>query len=434
MRLLPAATMLLCCVASVPGVWGEETPAAPLNDMATGNGSLTEDFLREPPPVPSPDDSVPGLPAQSGFELYEIDDPEVTQELWMLAGLEGEPEVGRYQLLMYGDGQRNMILLREGTQVGNLHGADLTELGIRIRRGAASGSGTMTRSIGARLWRNFWNPNAPLEPFQWKTGLDLETRIATSVFKNASAAVDYHRSAVLTMHPEPWLHLEGGGHMSRHGGGLHRNLYNPFDTATGWNGWDKRHYWWHIALGVPGVKWEISQAGRPYARYYWLDHEAGAGSYKLGREIAGDPLVSDTVEYRDGVVMRNWREGGDRQPERGNVAHAIHVKMGAIHYSAHFDRDVYRAPIHELFFDGLSAPFGEWGFGFVATRGTAHTRLRLDLLPLRLGFGPWLGHTSMRFFFLRLDAAYRDPQTFHLGAGASLRLDSPFLRPGETFR
>jgi hypothetical protein len=324
-----------------------------------------------------------------------------------------------------------MILLREGTQVGQLHGTALEDLGVRMRTGTTQGSGTMTRSIGTRLWRNVWNPNDPLEPYQWETGLEFDTRAAVAVFRNSSPQVEYHRSAMLMIRPEPWLHLEGGAHMSRHGGGLHRNLYNPFDTVSGWNGWDKRHYWWHIALGIPGFKWEISQAGRPYARYYWLDHEAGTGTYQLGREIARQGqffLPPDTVEYRDGVVMRNWREGGERQPERGNVAHAIHFKLGVVRYSTHFDRDVYRSPIHELFFDGLSAPFGQWGFGFVATRRTAHTRLRFDLIPWQFGFGPRLGNTSMRFLLLRLDAAYRDPETFHLGAGIGLRLDSEYLR------
>jgi hypothetical protein len=129
--------------------------------------------------------------------------------------------------------------------------------------------------------------------------------------------------------------------------------------------------------------------------------------------------------------MKEWRTGGDPTPSPTNVAHALHAKIGNIRYSAYFDGDMYRSVIHRVLFDELSAPFGQWGFGFVVADGAAHTLMRLDLLPGRVGFGNPANDNHFRFFFLRIDLAYRDFQTLHLGVTTSMLLDSRIFRPGD---
>lgn len=323
-------------------------------------------------------------------------------------------------------------LLREGTQVGHrLPAQVVATVRQQIRSGATSADGFSASRLGTALWRNFWNPNDPLEPFRWATGFSVGVQSGISVFSNTDPQFGYHYGAAVSQNPHPWVHMEIGGRISRHGGGLTRNMYNPYDTISDWSAWELSYPSWHAAIGVPGVKWEIAQAGHPYPEFYWLDPEAGTGTYKLGRERAGSPVADDSGTFRDGAVMRNWREGGRPRPDRGNLAQAVHVKAGVIRYSARFDGDVYRSPIHQLLFEELPAPFGQWGFGLAATGGAAHTRLRFDLFPLRTGLGPYFSDASLRIFFLRFDVAYRNPQTFHLGLGARMTIDSPALRPGR---
>jgi hypothetical protein len=296
----------------------------------------------------------------------------------------------------------------------------------RIRSGALSRGGT------AGFWRNFWNPSDPLQPFLWKTGLEVEIRNEVAGVPRSTPQLEQHYDFTFSQRPEPWLAMEIGGHLSRYGGGLRRNLLDPLGpSSVDWGGFSP---WWHAALGVPGIKWEIALANRLFPEYYWLDPNGGEGSYKAGRALAGDPVdPNDTANvYRDGSLMREWSENGDPFPSNGNLAQTLHLKIGNIRYSAHFDDDVYRSVIHRVFFDELAAPFGQWGFGVVKAGGAAHTLLRLDLLPWRVGFGAPVERGYFRVFFLRIDIAYRDLQTFHVGAMTSILLDSPAFRPGDT--
>jgi hypothetical protein len=129
--------------------------------------------------------------------------------------------------------------------------------------------------------------------------------------------------------------------------------------------------------------------------------------------------------------MREWSQGGDPIPSSGNLSQALHVKAGGFQYSAYFDSDIYRSVIHRAFFGELPAPFGQWGFGFIAASGSGHSLLRLDIAPVRFGLGKSVDNNYLRLLLLRVDAAYRDTKTFRIGLSTSALLDSRTFRPGD---
>lgn len=376
-------------------------------------------------------DSVPVLSdrfwKRNRFELYDIPDPALTEALWRMTGSEEPPEDGRYQVLLFTDSTRHAYLLRAGTQVGRLPDTAHSLLRRKIR------AGVLARGGGSDLWRNFWNPSDPLLPFLWKTGLEVEGGFGVTVMRNSSPQYERHYHLNFLQRPLPWLVTELGGHFSDYRGGLRRNVRDPLDLDRGSRRWEGMKPWWHVAVGVPGVKWEVALANRVLPDFYWLDPRAGEGSYKAGRARAGYPLdPNDTSRtYRDAVLVREWSEDGDPVPDGRNILQALHVKAGNLYYSAYFDSDVYRSVIHRGFFGDLPAPFGAWGFGFIAARGSGHTLLRLDIAPIRLGFAVAGDEAYLRLLPLRVDLAYRDVETFRVALSASALLDSRTFRPGD---
>lgn len=365
------------------------------------------------------------------FRVYELQDDKLLRDLWTHAGREGQPAPGRYQILAVRNpgtpGEPTMLLLREGTQEGALPPATQTWLRERLNmRGQDDGA---TRSLGSGLWSAFWNPFDPLAPYQWETGLAFAARVDGAVFRSSKPLYGQHYDLVFTQRPLWWLTAEVGGHVTRQGGGLYRNLYDPLDVGG-------THFtpftpWWHAALGIPGVKWEISLSNRVFPEYAWLEPHAGEGTYQRGLERAG--VAYDTALYEEGLLMKRWRTGGGNpKPSSNNMAHSLHLKAGNIRYMAHFDRDVYRSTIHQLMFEEVRAPFGQWAFGFIAADGVAHSRVRLDLLPLRGGLGPADLDVRARAFLLRVHFDYRDASTFRVGFSSSFHLDAAYLRSGDT--
>jgi hypothetical protein len=383
--------------------------------------------------VPAENDSLRARAAEAEppqgrkfkFDFYEIEDAELLADLWRLTGRDNVPEAGRYQVLkVLDDTVARAYLLREGTQVGRLPDSAVAGV-LRVIR---TRSGTREGRISQNLIGNFWNPNHPLAPFQWPTGLYTEIRHTMTVLRNSTPQIQQIYGGWMAVRPVPWAHAEIGGYQSRHGGGLSRNLYNPMDDRSDWQFWSGHHQWGYLALGVPGVKYELALDNRNFPEFFWLDPNGGAGSYVIGREKAGSPVASDE-DYADGSLMNGWKRGGRLTAPRPNYSQTLRLKLGQIRYSAVFDPDVYNSTIHDLLFDELPAPFGQWGLGFVLAEGAAHTHIRFDLFPVTLGIPRPQGST-FRFFFLRLDLAVRDIQTFHIGLATAIHLDSPILRPG----
>jgi hypothetical protein len=377
---------------------------------------------------------APPAPPEAGdaaFELFEIEDEKLVRQLWEFAGRDSTPEPGRYQVLLVADTTPGAWLMREGTQVGSLPQEKMAWVRQRLHAGLALNDDGMSRTLRAGFWGNFWNPGDWVEPYQWKTGMEFNFSQSAAVFNNTSPLYGQQYDFTFAQRPDFWLTTEVGAHFSRQNGGLRRNLYNPIDSRPDWEPWGQYVPWWHAAIGVPGLKYEIALANRVFPDYYWLDPNAGEGTYKSG--IARGNIPVDTSKhYEDGIVMRTWNsDGDDPKPSNTNIAQTLHVKAGNIRYSVHYDRDVYLHPIHQLLFDDLYAPFGQWAIGFVASGKAAHTRLRLDLFPWHMGVGSSAYGARARVYFLRVNIDYRNAETFRIALSTSVLFDGPFLRPGE---
>ncbi len=367
----------------------------------------------------------------AAYELFEIQDHKLVAQLWKFGGLDSLPEPGNYQVLLVEDSIPRAWLMREGTQMGSLPTEKMAWVRQRLHTSLALNDGGMSRTLSSGFWGNFWNPGDLLEPFQWKTGMEFNTTQSGATFAHTTPLFEQRYDLTFTQRPAVWLTTEVGTHFARQNGGLRRNLYDPRDTRANWDPWGKFVPWWHAAIGVPGVKWEVALANRVFPEYYWLDPHAGEGSFKLG--IARGNFRPDTVVvYSDGSVMRRWNSDGESpKPSPTNLSQTLRVKAGNIRYAAHFDADMYRHPIHEVLFDELYAPFGQWAIGFIASGHAMHSRLRLDLLPWHTGIGPASYGARARAYFLRLNIDYRDADTYRIGLSTNVLFDGPFLRPGE---
>ncbi len=356
--------------------------------------------------------------AADAFDLYEVRDSTLILEIWRASDLEGDPAPGNYQILVRRDwtsGEKQTYLLREGTQV-----AELPEFAVSLLKGGAKGRVGPERATApgepeSNVWLGFWQRrDSLLSWLRWPTGLTANWQSSVTETKGAREEIDRQLDFIWAENPHPWVFLEAGLHRSQTGGGLSQSLYDPFNTGTH-KYWGEGHWWWHAALGIPGVKWEIALANRPFPSFYWMDPEAPKAAEGRSR----------------GSLIRQWKDSSAAMP--GNLSQAVHVKFGVLRYSAHFDGDAYRIPVQEIMLEDLPAPFGPWGFGF-ALGGGVFTRLRMDLAPISIGIPiPRTWPTSLRFAFLRLDLDYRNRQSFHLNVAMSMALDNPALRwPGAS--
>jgi hypothetical protein len=430
--LLPVLLCALSGLAQVPAPFspaGDSARTAPVLPQDSAAVQADSDTARQADSDTARQaDSVVAAPEQPRlvFEFYEIEDTELLADLWFQAGRAGEPEVGHYQVLkVKGDSADHAFLFREGTQLARLPDSIVPGLRGKIRNRSGMQEGRLSQS----LLGNFWNPLNPLQPFQWPTGLAFDFGHAITVLKSSSPQIEQHYGASFSMRPLPWVTTEVSGAMSRYIFGIRRNLHNPNDDREEWRSWSYRQAWGSLALGIPGIKWETALDNRDIPEYYWLDPFAGSGSYIAGRERADDPIDLDEEEYAEAKLIRPWREGGRTRPRTPNFTHTLHVKIGQIRYAAVFDPDFYNSVIHDLMFEELPAPFGQWGVGFVVAEGVAHTRIRTDLFPATIGI-PVPQGSYLRFFFLRAELALRDAQSFHASVTTTILLDSPILRPG----
>ncbi|HEX2612151.1 MAG TPA: hypothetical protein VHO02_00970, partial [Fibrobacteria bacterium] len=364
------------------------------------------------------------------FELYDISEKGLPEVLWKLSehGEGEELEEAPYRVLFFSDSLPEAYLIRGGTQVGRLPDSSLPLLREKIR------SGGLKRGGESGFWKNFWNPGDPLQPFMWETGLDV--RLGTSVLVTRHASPQYERRYDMTFvqSPFPWVFTELGGHFATYGGGLRRNIYDPMDDASGYAFWGSPSPWWHVALGVPGVKWEVALANRAFPELYWLEPNAGQASYMAGRSHIGVPLSESDIEtdsLQRGKLMREWSRNGDPIPSGRNLSHTLQLKAGSLRYSAYIDPDVYRSVVHRAYFGDLQGPLGTWGFGFFLANGIGQTFLNFDVAPWGFRFGEPADGNYFRFSLLHLELAYRDNERFHIGLATRVMLDSRAFSYGD---
>jgi hypothetical protein len=329
--------------------------------------------------------------------------------------------------MIFTDSNPQAYLLRGGTQVGQLPDSSFPWLRGRIR------SGDLKRGGDSGFLRNFWNPSDPLEPYMWKTGLEVRVTAAGLVTPHSSPQFERRLDMTFTQKPMPWVVTELGGHLADYGGGISRYLNDPDLRDGNYEFWGTALPWWHAAIGLPGVKWEIALANRQLPDLYWLEPNAGDASYMAGRNRTGDPMSpAAAAGYSRGKLMREWDRDGNPQPSGRNLAQAVHVKAGDLQYSAYFDPDVYRSVVHRAYFDGLPAPMGTWGFGFYLTDGIGQSLFAYDFARKRVGVGDPADGNILESSFLHVELAYRDHSRYRLAVSTHIRLDSRTFSYGDT--
>ncbi len=331
---------------------------------------------------------------------------------------------GAYRVLFLTDTTPKAYLLRGGTQVGELPASSTDFLQEEIR------SGGLKRGDDSRLWRNFWNPSDPLQPFMWGTGLEMTWSMSVSGTKNASPQFVRQMDLVFAQRPLPWILTELGGHLSAYGGGLLQQLYQEVPPEHDY--WSHAWPWWHAALGIPGIKWEVALANRPLPELYWLEPHAGWASYLAGRSRAGDTASLEDAEALPGAkFLRRWTRTGDPIPSGRNLSHTLHAKAGPLLYSAYIDPDLYRSVVHRVFFGGLPGPRGTWGFGFFLADGIGQSLFRYDLAPGKVRVGDPADGNVLHLSLLRLELAYRDNMRYRVALATGIHLDSRTFTHGS---
>ena len=252
-----------------------------------------------------------------------------------------------------------------------------------------------------------------LQWMQWPTGLEMGWHTSFTSLPLVQPQIERHLDFNWTQRPHRFATFELGLHRGVFAGGLRQTLYNPLDTAANLDYWGKAYWWWNVAVGVPGLKWELALADSPFPEFFWLDNRAKQAS-----------------QFRvNGSLIRQWKKGSTLP---GNLSQSVHAKLGVLRYSATLDFDAYRFPVQYLRLEELPAPFGEWGIGFLTGRSTVFTRLWMDLFPLSVGVPlPKSFPTSVRMAFLRFEFSFRDEQEYHISLSTCLTLDNPAFRlPG----
>lgn len=361
--------------------------------------------------------------AKARHEVYEVRDADLAKSLWSMTGNPREPETGRYRVLLVGEPPSRAYLLREGTQAGRLPDSSVPLLRRKIRSGELGGK----RETGLR--GNFHDPADPLRPFLWGTGMELGLATGFAAAPNVPPQLERRFGMTFSQRPMPWLFMELGGHLISYGGGAHQNLFLGNGPSSYWS---KAWPWWHAAVGVPGIKWEIALADRPLPEYYWLDPGLGWASYLAGMSLAGAPLSPEEAGTLPGAkLLRKWTRDGDPLPPRNNLSHTVHVKAGALRYSAHLDPDVYRSVLHKVLVADLPAPGGSWAFGFFLAEDVGAGYLAYDLSPWNVGVGDPGDGNRLGFPLLRMELGFRDTRRFRIGASAGIRIDSRTFTYGD---
>ncbi len=356
---------------------------------------------------------VAAASAADSLSLFEIRDTAQVRAFWRAADAAGNPPPGNYQVLVRRPAKDTahpqLVLLRAGTEIQELPGFALALLGGTVRREEPMGT---PRPSETNVWRGLWDRrDSAFDWLQWPTGVSLDFQSAVTLVKGAGPEFDRRVDFVWRDRPIRWTSFEVGVHRSQYGGGLSQQLLDPADTGNA-GAWGPGYWWWHAAVGVPGVKWEVDLADRPFPEFYWMDIDASHAA----------------LTRTSGVLVRQWEKGVTLP---GNLSQALHLKFAALRYSIHFDGDAYRTPVQEIGLADLASPFGPFGFGFLIG-GAIYTQVQADFFPADFGIPvPKSFPSAVRFTVLHLELAFRNKEDVHLNAAVRIDWDNPLLRrPG----
>lgn len=359
-------------------------------------------------------------------DIYELKDKALVERLWRALYPDSALPQGEFQVLIpYSanpENQKTAYLLRDGTEAGALSMEDWRRLSAESprsswwKRGLRSGDAKerpfLWRALGAD-WRTW------VKRGEWPAGLLFGIGSAISGVPHSSPQferrIDFEWNQKLLGH----FLLGASLHRTQFGGGLTHAWENrqapadPFPSDPDY--WTDPYWWWSVSWGLPGVRYTASLANQPLPRYFWLETEA-------------DSLIEN---LETGKVVRQWTDD-ESLALAGNVAHTLDFRLAYFRYGVHFDGDAYSAAVHSFMIEDVPAFFGSWGAGVMAAGGVAATRVWVDIPDLAFTFpAPQAWPSDFRVAFLRLDFAYRNFRSYHLGLAVTVRLDNRLLNlPG----
>jgi hypothetical protein len=325
---------------------------------------------------------------------------------------------GEYQVLLPPgwESNGNVLLLRNGTQVGRLERADWQSYAAFFRQehvGRQGGDSPAPEDGVPLLWESLWADREKLLQWTaWPPGLQFRAASSMSAVPSVNPQFEQQYDLDWSQQLYRYFLLGAGFHRTEFGGGLSRRLELSSNADATF--WTKPYWWWSLTAGIPVLRYELLLADRPLPQYFWLETSA----------------ASLTRTRTAGKVVKQWSDAS--QGHAGNLAHSLDLRFAHLRYHAHWDAEAYRVPIHGFFLYDLPAAFGRWGGGLVMASDILATRLWMDILDFDFSLNrPRAYPSDLRMAFLHLDMAYRHLKSFSLGASITLRLNNRILHlPG----
>lgn len=373
-------------------------------------------------------------PLRGSGEILELKDEALITRLWETLHGDSLPlPPGEYQLLIPLDAQLSLpggerdagvFLLRNGTMEG------------RLDRMAWEWAAAQSREQKVVRWKDDWEePESEYIPTLWQSFRVDRERIerwtgwpsgfrfgmGSAMSMVPSANPQFERELEFEWNQKLYRHFLLGGALRRieYGGGLLRTARSGQVTGFGADTvqpafWSEPFWWWSLSAGLPGARYTLYLADRPLPDYFWLETRASA-------------LIK---ENKAGKVVKQWQDSS--LAPGGNVGHSLDLRLGYARYRLHWDGEAYASAVQAWELDELPVFFGHWGVGLITAAEVAATRAWLDIADFGFSLArPSQYPSRFRFAFLRLDVAYRNLRSFHLGISLNVRLENPIMNlPG----
>lgn len=359
------------------------------------------------------------------LRLYGVEDSADAESLWRLENEESLPKGAGLQLLFQkGENGDEAWVLRDGTEAFRLPEEELENWRAWTRNREAQSLGSHPGS-DSRITRppSLWHHLSQVSPgvldwMLWPTGIQFEVSNTLTSLPKTKPTAERRISFAWSQSFFRYGSAEIGLHRSQFGGGVTRYLRTgEIDFVTGQETpppyWDDADWWWHAAIGGPVLRFEIRSQGGLVPPFLAFDRDAAT---LAKRQVSGDVI--------------NWFDG--EKSHSGNTSQALHLRLGYLRYSLHWDTDAYQAPIMHLGMEGLPFGFGRIQFGLWAAADVFMTEIGMDLMPDPLEIPrPVSWPSTVSITPLHLEFLFRDRRQFQFGLSTRFHFDNRIFRqPG----
>ena len=169
-----------------------------------------------------------------------------------------------------------------------------------------------------------------------------------------------------------------------------------------------RKHAFSFSLGVPFIRYELSQAGWLIPEYFWLEENVNHVY-----DHTAQPVILSQLD-------REWS-----RTNKKNISHSFNFKFSRFNYFLLFDKEIYRKPVMKFELDSLEAPgSASWGTSLTFAYDTwiPGIRLRLsrfnfNMLPKGKYFIP-VSIMPLEFYLY-----YWNPKRYSLGCDMEISID-----------